>query len=195
MSSIRLTAVRAGSLVDVTIDVHVAEPREYAEAGRVTALAYREFVEPGESSWEEYLDHIADVAGRADRSVILVASVDGRVVGSATLELGERVDDDDPPLAPDEAHVRMLGVHPDFRGRGAARALMDACFAQARAASRTRLTLNTTERMKEAKAMYEAMEFRRLPNRVFPDGFVLLTYEIAVPSEAGDDSLAPTERR
>ncbi|HYZ12115.1 MAG TPA: GNAT family N-acetyltransferase [Actinomycetota bacterium] len=179
----------------MTIDVHVAEPHEYAEAGRATALAYREFVEPGESDWEEYLGNIADVAGRADRSVILVASVDGRVVGSATLELRERVDDDDPPLAPDEAHVRMLGVHPDSRGRGVARALMDACFAQARAASRTRLTLNTTELMREAKAMYEGMGFRRLPDRVFPNGFVLLTYEIAVPPAAGDGALASTDRR
>jgi ribosomal protein S18 acetylase RimI-like enzyme len=195
VSSIRLTEVRAGSLVNVTIDVHRAEPQEYAEAGRVTALAYREFVEPGESAWEEYLDHIADVAGRADRSVILVASDDDHVVGSATLEFGERVDDDDPPLEPDEAHVRMLGVHPDSRGRGAARALMVACFAEARAASRTRLTLHTTERMKAAKAMYEAMGFQRLPDRVFPDGFVLLSYEIAVPPEAGDDALASTDRR
>ena len=195
MSSIRLTAVRTGSLVDVTIDVHIAEPHEYTEAGRVTALAYREFVEPGQSAWEEYLDHIADVAGRADRSVVLVASDDDRVVGSATLELGQRVDDEDPALAPGEAHVRMLGVHPDSRGRGVARALMAACFAQARTASRTRLTLHTTERMKAAKAMYEAMGFQRLPDRVFPDGFVLLSYEIAVPPEAGDDALAPTDRR
>jgi ribosomal protein S18 acetylase RimI-like enzyme len=195
MPSIWLTVVRAGSLVDVTIDVHVAEPSEYAEAGRVTALAYREFVEQGESAWEEYLEHIADVAGRADRSVILVASDSGQVVGSATLELGERIDDDDPPLAPDEAHVRMLGVHPEARGRGIARHLMDACFALAGAASRTRITLNTTLRMKAAKQMYEAMGFRRLPDRVFPDGFVLLTYEIAVPPGAGDDALASPERR
>ena len=195
MSSIRLTAVRAGSLGNVTIDVHVAEPHEYAEAGRVTALAYREFVEPGESAWEEYLDNIADVAGRADRSVILVASIDGRVVGSATLELGERVDDDDPPLASDEAHVRMLGVRPEARGRGIAHALMDACFARARAESRMRITLNTTERMKAAKAMYEGMGFHRLQDRVFPNGFVLLTYEIAVPPTAGDDALESADRR
>jgi ribosomal protein S18 acetylase RimI-like enzyme len=176
-----LTATPASSLRGVSIDIRVAEPHEYADAGRVTALAYREFVEPGESSWEEYLDHIADVTGRADRSLILIAADGERVVGSATLELDGRIDDDDPPLAPDEAHVRMLGVHPDARGRGVARALMDACFAQARAAGRSRLTLNTTERMKAAKAMYERMGFRRLPDRVFPDGFVLLTYEKDVP--------------
>ena len=179
----------------MAIEVHVAEPDDYAEAGRITALAYHEFVEPGESAWEEYLDHIADVAGRADRSLILVAADDDRIVGSATLELDGRIDDDDAPLAPDEAHVRMLGVHPDARGRGVARALMDACFAHARTAGRARLTLNTTHRMKTAKAMYEGMGFRRLPDRVFPDGFVLLTYEIEVPPSAGDDAMAATDRR
>jgi len=152
------------------MDVHVATPEEYEEAGRVTASAYREFVTPGETSWEEYLDHIADVAGRAGRSVVLVASDGARIVGSATLELGERIDDNDPPLATDEAHVRMLGVDPDARGRGVARALMDACVRHARAAGRSRITLNTTERMKTAKAMYEAMGFARRSDRVFPDG-------------------------
>jgi hypothetical protein len=42
------------------------------------------------------------------------------------------------------------------------------------------MTLHTTNRMKAARAMYEGMGFHRLPDRVFPDGFVLLTYERAV---------------
>lgn len=160
------------------IDVRRARPEEYDEAGRVTALAYREFVDPGEEAWEAYLDEIADVASRAAVARVFIAVADDdRIVGSATLELGRRIDEDDPPLEPDEAHIRMLGVHPDARGRGVARALMDACFAAARDAGRTRMTLHTTQRMEQAQAMYEAMGFRRLDDRVFPDGFVLLTYE------------------
>jgi ribosomal protein S18 acetylase RimI-like enzyme len=58
---------------------------------------------------------------------------------------------------------------------------MDACFAGAREAGRTRVTLHTTSRMRVAQAMYEAMGFERRPDRVFPDGFVLLTYEKPVP--------------
>ena len=41
------------------------------------------------------------------------------------------------------------------------------------------MTPHTTHRMKVARTMYERMGFRRLPDRVFPDGFVLLTYERA----------------
>ncbi len=160
------------------IRIRPARSEEYDEAGRVTALAYREFVRPGDGSWHAYLARIADVAGRADRTTVLVALDDERrIVGSATLELGERIDEDDPPLAPDEAHIRMLGVHPENRSRGIARALMEACFERARAVGRTRMTLHTTERMRAAQAMYEGMGFERRPDRVFPDGFVLLTYE------------------
>ena len=34
--------------------------------------------------------------------------------------------------------------------------------------------------MKAAQAMYESMGFTRKPDRVFPDGFVLLTSELAL---------------
>jgi ribosomal protein S18 acetylase RimI-like enzyme len=158
------------------VEVREARPEEHDEVGGVTALAYREFVEPGDADWEEYLEHIADVAGRAARTTILVAVEDGRILGSATLELGARIDDDDPPLPPEEAHIRMLGVRPDARGRGVARALMDACFRTAAAAGKTVMTLHTTHRMKVAQGMYERMGFERTPDRVFPDGFVLLSY-------------------
>ena len=174
------------------IETRRARPDEYDEAGRVTALAYREFVRPGETLWESYVEEIADLRSRAEIAEVIVALEDGRIVGSATLELGDRIDaDEDPPLAPDEAHIRMLGVAPEARGRGIARALMQACFAAARDADRSRITLHTTQRMRAAQAMYEAMGFTRLEDRVFPDGFVLLSYERSVSS--GDALTAGSE--
>ncbi|MFB3738000.1 MAG: GNAT family N-acetyltransferase [Candidatus Velamenicoccus archaeovorus] len=163
----------------MTIDVRPVRPDEMEEAGRVTALAYREFATPGDPDWDTYLSRIADVGERHGRTCVLVAVEAGRVFGSVTLELDGRTepDEEDRPLAPDEAHVRMLGVHPEHRRRGIARRLMDACMDEARKAGRTRLTLNTTQRMQAAQRMYEALGFRRTPDRVFPDGFVLLGYE------------------
>jgi ribosomal protein S18 acetylase RimI-like enzyme len=159
------------------VEVHEARRDEYEDAGEVTSLAYREFVQPGEAAWEDYLRHIADVATRARTAQVLVAVNGDAILGTATLELDHRIDDDDPPLASDEAHIRMLGVHPEARRRGVARALMEACFARALAAGRTRITLHTTHRMTTAQRMYEQMGFERLADRVFPDGFVLLTYQ------------------
>jgi len=164
------------------LEIRPVRPDEHEQAGRVTALAYREFVGPDDSGWEEYLRHIAGVEGRAGSATVLVAIDVGRILGSATLELDGRIDDDDPPLHPDEAHIRMLGVDPEARGRGIARALIEACFSLAREAGRTYVTLHTTQRMKVAQAMYQALGFERLEDRVFPDGFVLLTYRKPIPT-------------
>jgi ribosomal protein S18 acetylase RimI-like enzyme len=162
------------------VEIREATSDEYAEAGRVTADAYREFVRPGDEGWERYLLRIADVADRADRTTILVAVEDGLLLGSLTLELDARVRDEggeeQRPLDPEEAHIRMLGVDPAARARGVARALMAESEARARAAGKTFMTLRTTQRMKAAQAMYERLGYERTPNIVFPDGFVLLGY-------------------
>lgn len=154
-----------------------ARPDEHAEAGRVTAEAYREFVRPGETPWAEYLEEVADVAGRAQRTTVLVAVEGARILGSASLELEGRIEEgQDGPLPPGEAHIRMLGVAQDARGRGVARAIMSACEDLARRRGCRRITLNTTRRMHAAQAMYPALGYERGPDRTFDDGFVLLSY-------------------
>ena len=169
----------------MTIEVRAARPQEYEEAGAVTARAYREFAPPEDSDWDGYLARIADVRERARRTTVLVAVEDGRILGSATLELEGRTEDDDEPLPPAEAHVRMLGVDPSARRRGVARMLMEGCLASAREAGKKRITLHTTERMTAAQRMYESMGFERAPDRVFPDGFRLLGYEMPLDDRPG----------
>jgi len=161
------------------MEVREAAREEYAEAGRVTADAYREFIRPGEDDWEKYLLRIGDVEARAGDTTIMVAVEGGRILGSLTLELEGRVRDGEQehrPLDRGEAHIRMLGVDPAARARGVARALMAASEARARAAGKTFLTLHTTLRMEAAQAMYERLGYHRSEDRVFPDGFVLLSY-------------------
>lgn len=164
----------------MTIEVRQARRPEYEEAGRVTAEAYREFVRPQDEDWQRYLDRIADVADRADRTTVLVAVEDGSILGSLTLELEGRIRDEDNeefrPLAAEEAHIRMLGVDPSARGRGVARSLMAEAERLARGADKRLITLHTTERMRAAQAMYERLGYERTEDRVFPDGFVLLGY-------------------
>jgi len=167
----------------MAVEVREATTEEYAEAGRVTAEAYREFVRPGDDDWERYLLRIADVQARAEQTTIMVAVEDGRVLGSLTLELDGRVRDGEEehrPLDPKEAHIRMLGVDPAARARGVARALMEASEARARTAGKTFMTLHTTLRMQAAQTMYERLGYRRLEDRIFPDGFVLLSYTKAL---------------
>jgi ribosomal protein S18 acetylase RimI-like enzyme len=163
----------------VPLEIRPLLVEEHDEAGRATALAYR-----GSSvtSNADYLDRVADVATRARHALVLGAVDDGRVVGTVTVELHGRIPGGHPrsPLAPDQAHVRMLGVHPDQRRRGIGRALMDAAVKRARRAGKRRMTLETTEAMEPAQRLYESMGFRRGQDVVFDDGFRLRTYELTL---------------
>jgi ribosomal protein S18 acetylase RimI-like enzyme len=158
----------------MSIQIREARPEEYTEAGVVTADAYREFFSATDLA--SYLNEIADVEGRAPRTTILVAVDGDRIIGSATLELDSRTDVDARPLRPDEAHIRMLGVHPDARRAGVGKQLMAECESRARTAGRVRMTLHTTTLMRAAREMYTSLGYERSEDRVLPDGFVLLGY-------------------
>lgn len=166
----------------MTIEVRELRPDEYAEGGRVTSDAYREFVEPDHPDWDSYLRRIDDIASRAPTTVVLGAFLDGRIVGTTTLEIDGRVPGGHirPVLDPDEAHIRMLGVDPTVRRQGVARALMEASIDLSRKAGKRRLTLDTTEEMMAARAMYEGLGFVRGEDQVFDDGFRLMWYELAL---------------
>jgi GNAT superfamily N-acetyltransferase len=168
------------------MEIREATPEEHAEAGRITAEAYREFFDGGgEDPHGAYLQKIADVAERAGRTTILVAVEKDILIGSLTLELATRVDADADPLEAHRAHIRMLGVAPAARARGAGRALMLEAEARARAAGKTEMTLNTTAMMRAAQAMYVSMGYARMPDETLPDGFVLLHYRkvLGAPSD------------
>lgn len=154
------------------MEIRPVRPDEFEEAGRVTALAYREFVPPDPSrGWQEYLASIADVAGRAGRTTVLVAVEDGRILGTATIEIDATIGDDDRELPPDVAALRMLGVDPVGRRAGVGRALVQASMDAARARGKRRFILRTTSRMTTAQRLYESIGFRRDPSldMSFPD--------------------------
>src|ERR1700694_2757289 len=73
-------------------EVREVRPDEYAAAGDVTAAAYVEFADSTSPEWAAYLARIADIGGRASRTTVLVAVAGNRVLGSATLELTERIE-------------------------------------------------------------------------------------------------------
>lgn len=164
------------------MEIREVRPDEYDAAGKVTALAYSEFAIPGDEGWREYLGMIADVGGRVDRTVVLVA-VDGhRVVGSATIELDGVIGDDDEQLPPDVACLRMLGVDPSLRGHGVGRALVQAVIDSCRAAGKRELILRTTPMMEVAAGLYRSMGFRRDSDRDMEDeGYPMLqAYQLAL---------------
>lgn len=80
-------------------------------------------------------DVLPGVQARTRR--VLVARLDGRIVGTVQIDLGT------PPNQQHRAEVLKLLVHPSARRRGIARALMVAVEPIARAEGRTLLTLDT----------------------------------------------------
>jgi ribosomal protein S18 acetylase RimI-like enzyme len=164
------------------IEIRPVRPQEHEEAGRVTALAFEASGTSPVSTNPDYLARVADVRTRVDHALILGAFDGERILGTVTLELTGRIPGGHPrpPLGPDQATVRMFGVHPDAQGRGVARRLMEACLDEARRAGKRLLTLDTTEAMVPAQRLYESMGFRRGEDLVWDDGFRLRTYDLAL---------------
>jgi ribosomal protein S18 acetylase RimI-like enzyme len=146
------------------IEIQLVRPDQFEEAGEITASAWSHL--PSSDGLQEFLARVADVAGRAETAAVYVASIDGRLLGSVTLELDSRVFDPDNPnqLASDECHVRMLGVAPSAKRTGIARALMAHCIDVARTADKRVMTLNTSEQNTAAQKLYESMGFARAPD-------------------------------
>lgn len=161
------------------LEIRPVRDRELAAAGEATAGAYREFVRG--ANWEAYLERIADVAGRYGHTTVLVAALGGVVTGTATLELDARTNPGSAePLAPDEAHLRMLGVSPEHRGLGIGRQLVEACIDLARQRGKRRLTLDTTSVMRVAQRLYTAMGFVCLGEHESDQGVVLIRYSLDI---------------
>jgi ribosomal protein S18 acetylase RimI-like enzyme len=166
------------------IEIRPIRESEYAAAGEATALAYREYRTSDAPAWDAYLARIADAASRADRTTVLVALDGGVVVGSATLELDARVRPGPPePLAPDEAHLRMVGVSPEHRGKGIGRLLVVACIDVARARGRRVMTLDTSVLMVTAQQLYRSLGFVATGLHQSPGGPELLGYRLDIDSE------------
>ncbi len=166
----------------MALEIRPVRLEEHDEAGRVTALAYDEFAPGSDSPNPDYRARLADVVTRTRHALVLAAVEDGRVLGTVTLETGDRVPGsrDRPSVADDEVHVRMLGVHPEAQRRGIGRALMEAVIEVARSMGRRRITLDTTESMVAAQKLYESMGFARGDDLVYDDGFRLRWYELSL---------------
>ncbi|SOD93413.1 GNAT family N-acetyltransferase [Blastococcus haudaquaticus] len=142
------------------LSVQAAAPGDH---GAIAELTVRVYVDGGLAS-ADYATELADVAGRADRSDLLVVrDQDHRVVGSVALVLAG--DFGEITRSDDEAAFRMLVVDPAARGRGIGELLVTTCLDRARAAGKRRMVLSTDPRMTAAHRLYGRLGFTRLPER------------------------------
>ncbi|HEV8420589.1 MAG TPA: GNAT family N-acetyltransferase [Actinomycetota bacterium] len=162
------------------MEIREVRPEEYEEAGDVVAGAYSEFWDPNDSSWGEHIELVRDVAGRVDRTVVLVAVEDGRVLGSASIEMDDVIGDDDREAIPGVAGLRMVGVDPTRRRHGIGRALIEEVIARCCAAGKHTLILRTTPPMVPAQRLYQSLGFERAADLDIPidEHLTLLGYRL-----------------
>lgn len=158
------------------LEVREALPSELDRAGALTRAAYEDdgLVGP------DYAEVLGDARTRAAQATLLVAVLDGAVVGTVTFALGgtpyaER-------SAESEAEIRMLGTSAAARGRGAGTALTTRCVELAREAGCSAVRLSTQPEMRAAHRIYERMGFVRTPERDWSPvpGVDLLTYVLTL---------------
>ena len=143
-----------------SVSVEHARPEDFA---RIADLTVGTYVDGGLAT-PEYAPELADVAGRASRSELLVArDATGRLVGSVALVLSG--DFGNVTESDDEAAFRMLVVDPAAQGQGIGELLVLTCLERARAAGKRRMVLSTDPRMTAAHRLYRRLGFSRLPER------------------------------
>ncbi len=144
-----------------------ARSEELDEVSLLMRDAYLEYRDsfPAER-WELYLENIMDVRSRLGVSQLIVAELNRRIAGAVTLYL-------DASLSMQEqwpggwAGIRLLAVHPAYRGRGIGRALMEECIHRCRTQNIKTIGLHTAVIMGIARKMYERMGFVRAPEYDF----------------------------
>lgn len=159
------------------IDVRNARAEERPAIEAMVIAAYEEFSSVlSPPIWNVYKANIERTMEAAGLNEILVAVESGGanslpLVGRAqspnlagrgplgSVLLYERAED----YMPEWWSVRLLAVHPDARGQGVGRLLMEECIRRAREGGGKVLGLHTTDMMAVAQAMYERMGFERVP--------------------------------
>lgn len=170
------------------VSIRLAGGSDVEAAREVLRAAYTEYESefPAEN-WTPYLEDILDLEGRADASELLVAEMEGRVVGCVSYfppgsKASYPTDAFSETWPADWSAFRLLAVDPGARGHGIGRRLTDECIERARARGAPSLGLHTTAPMTIARAMYERLGFERVPQYDFRPGPSILVsaYRLAL---------------
>lgn len=155
------------------VEIRDATRAEWDALGDLTVDAYLALEGmPPRDAMPGYYDELGDVATRAAVStnrILIACGADGTLLGGVTFLLDlAHYGAPMPKDVVDGAGIRMLAVAPAAQGLGVGRALTVECLARARAASKRRVVLHTTQVMPVARRLYEKLGFRRLPEADFP---------------------------
>ncbi|MGE7760381.1 GNAT family N-acetyltransferase [Peribacillus sp. NPDC097895] len=136
-----------------------------------------------EGHWDALKKAISSDADEQRGVELLVAELDGEVVGSVALFPAKSdaykglVDMLDYP------EIRMLAVTPQARHKGVAEGLIKECIRRTKENDSQYIGLHTADFMKTAMRLYERMGFVRLPQFDFQpadDGIIVKAYRLSI---------------
>ena len=160
------------------VRVREMRPEEATRVGQLTLAGYDAY---GRIDGP-YRQDLADPLRRRDGcTALLVAELDGEVVGTVTFVLPGDEQWEGRAEPEGDAGFRILAVDPAAEGRGVGRALVGACLAAGRAHGRRRIVIVTMAWMDRAQRLYAQLGFRRRPDLDvrFPSGVgYVLTYDL-----------------
>lgn len=143
------------------IDIRPATPADYQTVAELTADVYigGGFV----SEADTYADRLRDTATRAEQAKVVVAEVDGEIVGSVTIA---------EPASPfadvaekGELEFRMLAVSETARGKGVGSALVRHVLDVAYDRGDRAVIISTQSDMVDARRIYDRNGFVPAPER------------------------------
>ena len=166
----------------VKIREAIEDELELIRQQRVSAYEEHAKVIP-DGHWNALRKAIMSDADTQNGVELLVAEVEGTVIGSVALFPAKSdaykglVDILDYP------EIRMLAVTHEARGRGVAEALIKECINRTRVKGSQNIGLHTADFMKAAMRLYERMGFERLPQFDFEpagDGIIVKAYRLSI---------------
>jgi GNAT superfamily N-acetyltransferase len=147
----------------MTVEVRPATPGDdLDEAGRIVHESYLAL--PDHPHDPEYDHQLTRAAERMADTVVLLAFLDGELVGCLTY-VPEHTNPHAEHGDPAAATFRYFGVRPEVQGRGVGAAMVRWCADRARADGLERLRIHTLSTMHGAQRLYAHLGFLRDPER------------------------------
>lgn len=157
----------------------LATKNEWLRIADLTKSAYAEYAKDADPEfWKMYQSRTRDLLLN-DESLIRIVDVDNDFIAASVIyvppskrKFGEKTVENKYP------EMRLLSVDPEYRNKGLANKLIDACEKKAKDDGYDFITLHTTSLMTTAKAMYERRGYERYQQIDFEPvpGFIVWGY-------------------
>ncbi|WP_128103642.1 GNAT family N-acetyltransferase [Paenibacillus sp. DCT19] len=148
------------------ITVELAHEKDYAEIVDVLVTSYTEYESAfnDKERWDKYIGEIRESLHNPSIAQLWVARIEESIVGTVQLfETAQKAYAGfESPI--DYPFIRLLAVHPDWRGHGVARALLDRCVESSKEFNRDYVYLYTSPSMLNAVALYRRFGFEEDPD-------------------------------